>query len=108
MARVSAQTLRVLAVLLEDPMAQHYGLELCAAADLASGVIYPMLARLERIGWIASEWEDNDPVAMGRPRRRYYRLTAEGARAGREELSRTQEQISRALRGPLPRSLRTA
>src|SRR5208282_1432231 len=52
------------------------------ATGLPSGTIYPILARLERIGWVDSDWEDPDAhIAEGRPRRRYYRLT----RAGEEE-----------------------
>jgi PadR family transcriptional regulator PadR len=35
--------------------------------------------RLERDGWVSSRWEDIDPRAEKRPKRRYYRLSAEGA-----------------------------
>ena len=46
----------------------------------AHGTLYKALARLEGFGLLASRWED--PVsAEGRPRRRLYVLTAEGARA---------------------------
>ncbi|MFJ9785136.1 PadR family transcriptional regulator [Amycolatopsis sp. NPDC101161] len=51
-----------------------YGLELCAETGLPSGTIYPILARLEKAGWLAYELEDIDPSESGRPRRRYYRL----------------------------------
>jgi DNA-binding PadR family transcriptional regulator len=37
-----------------------------------------MLARLEAAGWLSSEWEAIDPREAGRPRRRFYRLTASG------------------------------
>ncbi len=38
----------------------------------------PILARLEACGWVTSRWEDQDPHHLGRPVRRYYRLTPDG------------------------------
>ncbi|MDT8437863.1 MAG: helix-turn-helix transcriptional regulator [Wenzhouxiangellaceae bacterium] len=48
------------------------------------GMLYPVLHRLERQGWIASRWQAAD---TGR-RRKYYRLT----NAGREQLANEQRQ----------------
>ena len=45
----------------------------------AHGTLYKALGRLEERGLLASEWEA-PPAAEGRPRRRLYRLTGEGAR----------------------------
>jgi PadR family transcriptional regulator, regulatory protein PadR len=78
---------RVLRVLLADPTGLHYGYDLMKAARLASGTLYPMLARLQQEGLVDSEWEQQRPDAGGRPPRRYYRLTAEGARVARLELA---------------------
>jgi PadR family transcriptional regulator, regulatory protein PadR len=72
--RMTLPTLLVLLVLLEDPARELYGLEICAAAGLPSGTIHPILARLERVGWLRSRWEEVDPVEQGRPRRRYYQI----------------------------------
>jgi PadR family transcriptional regulator PadR len=83
----SLQTLRVLSAMLENVDAEHYGLELSKAAGVPSGTIYPMLARLEREGWVSSRWEEIDPSAEGRPRKRLYTLTGRGAREAREHLS---------------------
>jgi PadR family transcriptional regulator PadR len=58
----------------EDPQRELYGLEVCALAGLQTGTIHPILARLERFGWLHSSWEQIDPKQEGRPRRRYYRL----------------------------------
>ena len=77
--RMTLPTQLVLSVLLEDPAREFYGLEICAAAGLASGTIHPILARLEGIGWLESRWEEADPKVEGRPRRRYYRLSRDGA-----------------------------
>ncbi len=78
---------RVLRVLLDAPAAQHYGYDLMKATRLPSGTLYPMLARLQQEGLVDSEWEDQRPDAAGRPPRKYYRLTAEGARVARLELA---------------------
>jgi PadR family transcriptional regulator, regulatory protein PadR len=43
------------------------------------GTLYKALARLEAFGLLASRWEDAEAVE-GRPRRRLYELTGEGAR----------------------------
>jgi len=70
-------------VLLADPSAERYGLELAQATGILGGTLYPLLARLEAIGWVESRWEQLDEHAEGRRRRRYYRLTAAGARCAR-------------------------
>ncbi|GAB3812274.1 PadR family transcriptional regulator [Micromonospora zhanjiangensis] len=81
--RITVPTARVLAALLTDPDADRYGLDLMQDTGLASGTLYPILHRLVTAGWLATRWEEIDPVAQGRPARRYYRLTPEGVtRAG--------------------------
>jgi DNA-binding PadR family transcriptional regulator len=79
---------RVLRVLVADPTLPHYGYDLMQAARLPSGTLYPMLARLQQEGLVDSQWEDPRPDAGGRPPRKYYQLTAEGARVARLELAR--------------------
>ena len=79
---------RVLRVLVADPAEPHYGYDLMKAARLPSGTLYPMLARLQQDGLVDSQWEEQRPDAGGRPRRKYYRLTAEGVRVARLELAR--------------------
>jgi PadR family transcriptional regulator, regulatory protein PadR len=89
---------RVLKVLVADPAAQHYGYDLMKAAKLPSGTLYPMLARLQQEGLVDSQWEEQRPDAGGRPPRKYYRLTAEGARVARLELARL--ELARASTEP--------
>jgi PadR family transcriptional regulator, regulatory protein PadR len=86
--KMTAPLERVLRVLVADPAAPHYGYDLMKAAKLPSGTLYPMLARLQQEGLVDSQWEDQRPDAGGRPARKYYRLTAEGARVARLELAR--------------------
>jgi DNA-binding PadR family transcriptional regulator len=77
----------VLRAMLADPTQEMYGLQLCQEAGLPSGTIHPILARLEGLGWAESRWEDADPQHEGRPRRRYYRLTQDGAERARTALA---------------------
>ncbi len=79
----------VLEALLEEPGRTLYGLEIGRLAQLRSGTVHPILARLEGVGWLESQWEDIDPQAEGRPARRYYRLTADGVHAARAALARS-------------------
>ncbi|HEY0636869.1 MAG TPA: helix-turn-helix transcriptional regulator [Pseudonocardiaceae bacterium] len=80
MLRMTLPTRVVLQALVEDPAAPRYGLELSEATGLPTGTIYPILARLERARWLTSSWEDPSVhEAAGRPRRRFYRLTEDGA-----------------------------
>ncbi|GAA2204422.1 PadR family transcriptional regulator [Nonomuraea monospora] len=81
-------TQAVLRAFLDDPPRERYGLELCEVAGLPSGTLYPILARLEQAGWVESRWEDPEAhVAEGRPRRRYYRVTTDGAQQAREAVA---------------------
>lgn len=94
MVRMTWQTQALLAVMLTDPQGQHYGLEMGRAAGLPSGTIYPILARLERAGWIVSEVEDVDPRVVGRRPRRYYKLTGTGERTAVESIESTLKRLS--------------
>lgn len=95
--KMTIQTQLVLRALLEHPPRELYGLEICDAAGLASGTIHPILARLERLGWLESRWEDIDPAKEGRPRRRYYRFGPDGAEPARHALANARTSISRLL-----------
>lgn len=83
---MTGPTLKVIEVFLAEPDREFYGLELRAATGLANGTLYKRLMDLEAYGWLESRWEypDADERA-GRPPRRYYRLTREGAVQAREK-----------------------
>jgi len=103
---MTLQVQLVLGEMLTEPAEPRYGLDMGAATGLPSGTIYPILARLERIGWVESDWEDPEAhIAEGRPRRRYYRLTREGAESAAEALQavrRVRKNAARAWRIPAP------
>jgi PadR family transcriptional regulator PadR len=50
---------------------------------IEEGSLYPALHRMERRGWVASDWG----LSENNRRARYYRLTAEGRRQLRAEAS---------------------
>ena len=52
----------------------------------AHGTLYKALGRLEEFGMLTSRWED-PAAAEGRPRRRLYELTGEGARVATQALA---------------------
>jgi PadR family transcriptional regulator, regulatory protein PadR len=99
--RMTLPTQLVLRELLTDPDRAMYGLEICAAAGLPSGTIHPILARLERVGWLESSWEEVDPHEKGRPRRRYYRLNPNGIATVQAALQRA-ESRTQALKDLRP------
>jgi PadR family transcriptional regulator PadR len=99
--RVTMAVSKVLAAFLEDPAADRYGLDLMRASGHPSGTLYPILLRLQRAGWVDAVWEEIDPVAAGRPARRYYRLTPDGLVAARAEIAALRRQFDRAA-APAP------
>ena len=91
----------VLQALLADPTAELYGVEIGAAAGLPSGTVHPILARLEGLGWVKSRWEDINPRVVGRPARRYYRLTATGAESAEAALAQAYRAVPQPRFRPL-------
>jgi len=86
--RMTTTTVHVLETFAADPTQALYGLEVMAQTALASGTVFPILARFEQLGWLQSGWEAVEPSSVGRPRRRYYRLTEQGAELTQEALAR--------------------
>ena len=88
LARLGRATIDVLTVLLgsDEP---RWGLELIKLTGRPSGTVYPLLDRLERAGWVSSQWEV-DTQRSG-PRRRVYRMTPDGVVAARDALRRADQ-----------------
>ena len=101
--RMTIPTQLVLRTLLTEPTQELYGLQICEQAGLPSGTIHPILARLEREhGWLKSRWEDIKPEEEGRPRRRYYRLTEDGAERARIALAQATTSVTTIGLRPRP------
>jgi len=87
--RLSHPTLKVLRMLLDHPSEPQSGADIARATKLGSGTLYPLLNRLEKASWLLSEWETAEASELGRPRKRFYRLSGSGrsaAHAAFEEL----------------------
>lgn len=86
----TVDVLRVLAAT-EGPA---WGLAIIRESGLAAGTVYPLLDRLERLGWVTSRWEDDE--SRPGPRRRFYEFTGEGALAARRTIAQFEARRLRA------------
>lgn len=86
--RATPATADVLAVLMasEQPV---WGLRVVKEAGRKAGTVYPILQRLESLGWIQSSWE-SDTTRRG-PRRRFYEVTQAGAAQGQILIARARQ-----------------
>jgi PadR family transcriptional regulator PadR len=99
MATLSYAALFVLQALSQG---HRFGFDVMDATELPSGTVYPALRRLESLGFVESDWEDDGRARKAnRPRRRYYQLT----KAGKEQLSEA-EQRYRAVAKLFPKRSR--
>ena len=91
----------VLKIFLEDPGQSRYGFELMKLTGMASGSLYPMLARLEAAGWLTRGKESIDPRAAGLPWTNY--VITGGSRQRRPRpASRTERAVPAAGSWPPP------
>lgn len=83
-----------------------YGLDIVTHTGLPSGTVYPTLGRLKERGSVRARWEDQRIADReGRPRRRYYELTADGERAlaeGLERMRKVAEELAPGGDGRTP------
>lgn len=102
LARVTDAVLDVLEVLI-GPDEDLYGLKVAQAAGRKTGVVYPILNRLEEAGWVDSFWERAERTDRG-PRRRFYRLDPQALNAARslllERRGVVRQRSSTGLPGP--------
>ena len=84
-------TLSYAALFVLQALAQghKFGVDVMDATELPSGTVYPALRRLEGLGFVESDWEDDDRARKAnRPRRRYYTLT----KSGRQQLAEAESR----------------
>lgn len=90
--RASRQTVGVMVAIARRDGSWAYGYDIARETGLKSGSLYPILARLAELGWLAATWET---VAIpGRPARHLYRLTPAGTAALREAASQTDSMLA--------------
>jgi DNA-binding PadR family transcriptional regulator len=74
------------------------GFDIIDATGLPGGTVYPALTRMERAGFLVSDWEEVEAArAEKRPPRRNYAVTREGLAAMNDALERVR------LLGPVRR-----
>ncbi|XVQ85172.1 helix-turn-helix domain-containing protein [Microbispora siamensis] len=84
--RLTSATLDVLEVVAAADGSPVYGFQISTLTRRPTGTVYPVLSRLERVGWLEGAWESDNHRGSG-PRRKYYKVTGQG-----------REQIAVALR----------
>jgi PadR family transcriptional regulator PadR len=87
--RLSKQTVEILSALLIRPWQWHHGYAVSKQTGIASGTLYPILMRLEKLGWLETRWEETH--VEGRPPRHQYRLSPNGREWATEELHAARE-----------------
>jgi DNA-binding PadR family transcriptional regulator len=82
--RRSPQTTTVLAEFLRHQHQWRYGYDMSRNTGLKSGTLYPILMRLADHQMLETSWETTE---LGRPPRHMYRLTRDGLRFARAQVS---------------------
>lgn len=77
-ARITAPFLDVAEVLLTAVGDELHGWPIIKASGRGGPTVYKILDRMTEMGWLTARWDDR-PAEPNKPRRRYYRLTGEGA-----------------------------
>jgi Fe2+ or Zn2+ uptake regulation protein len=94
--RITPAVRATMRVLLDAAGEELYGEQIADRADLRTGTIYQLLARLASAGWITSRKEDqqtcqdrnrHQPCYRLRIRRTYHTLTHDGRKAALHELT---------------------
>ncbi|HEX8508639.1 MAG TPA: helix-turn-helix transcriptional regulator [Propionibacteriaceae bacterium] len=91
--RMTLAVVSVLRAFLERPDEERFGYHLMKETGLASGRLYPILARLTKAGWLERIDPGDVPGPSGGPPRVSYRLTVEGLPAAQQELAIVHESL---------------
>jgi PadR family transcriptional regulator PadR len=97
--RITASFLDVLDVFVEAGDEEIHGWAIIKASHRGGPTVYKILERLADMGWIVARWE-MQPPETSRPRRRYYRLTGDGAARARALLADRRSQRPRSTTLP--------
>jgi len=84
---LSHQRLKILREFYEGQTREFSGADIMRLTRLGSGSAYPILVVFEERGILQSRWEIEAAEALGRPRRRLYKLTELGAEVYRKAVA---------------------
>ena len=79
--RITSQGMRVLDTFVQAGHIELSGADISERTGMLSGTLYPILIRFHAANWLTDRWENDDPAELGRPKKRFYRLTPSGRRA---------------------------
>lgn len=79
--KINGRALELLMLMAVRPQQEYSGYEISKSLGISSGTLYPLLLKAENAGLLNAHWEEGDPVELGRPRRRYYRISGNGIKA---------------------------
>jgi hypothetical protein len=85
--RITVAFLRILAFFITHEKNFYCGSDVMKQLNLPSGTIYPLLIRMTRAGWLNRELEDVNPKEVGRPAKRFYRISSTGLKEGKKLIS---------------------
>lgn len=85
--RMTWHIVQILKVLLQTPNDERWGNDIVAQTGFRQSTVQPILLRLERAGILSTRWEAAS-APLGRPNRRYVRLTEEGRQVAELEVAR--------------------
>lgn len=94
--RITKPTRKVLEALLRAKEG-IWGLALTKQVNLPTGTVYPILGRLEELGWVDSFWEEASDRSG--PRRKYFVLKDEAIIAAEEIVSEAMENRAEPIVG---------
>jgi len=89
--RLTKKGLKILGVFMDNIDNKLTGSDVMRESHTFSGTVYPILIRFEKAKWLKGEWEKGDPKQLGRPLKKYYKITALGKK---KALSKIQEKNS--------------
>ena len=82
-ARITPPFLDVLETFLAAGSEELHGWAIIKESQRGGPTVYKILERMAEMGWLTARWDDR-PTEPNKPRRRYYRLTGEGAVQARQ------------------------
>jgi PadR family transcriptional regulator PadR len=97
--RITAPFLDVLEALLDAGGDELHGWAIIKSSKRGGPTVYKILERLDEMAWVTARWDDR-PAEPNKPRRRYYKLTADGLVRARALVSERRRQTPRAVFRP--------
>ena len=86
--RITSQSMRVLDAFVQAGHIELSGADISERTGMLSGTLYPILIRFRAAKWLTDRWENDDPAELGRPKKRFYRLTPSGHLAHQRGLAK--------------------